>query len=246
MFNSKGEPAVDPSENVKALNEQGLKRQDDIRALVEKRLDDIRVLSDKLIDVQLKSNDRISEIRYQHSLDMLKASADRADDLAKMRAELGKEIQIAEKERINAIRATDVASVADQARRTSEQAATLQAQTASIAETLRTQTARLADDMRSLVATTAGTQLANQQQQFSEVGKRLAAVETSISEGRGKQSYQDPAIVSLTASMDKVIQQMAANKGTDTGQSNAIFYIIAALGLGLPIAIALFVRRPHP
>jgi hypothetical protein len=239
--------SIDPSENVKALNEQGLKRQDDIRALVEKRQDDIRALGDRLTDTQLKSIDRLSEVRYQHSLEMLKASSDRADDLAKMRAELGKEIQIAEKDRINAIRSTDVAAVTEQARRTSEQAATLQAQTTSIAEALRTQQSRLADDLRALVATTAATALANQQQQFSDVGKRLTTIEQSLSEGRGKQAFQDPAMTNLISAVDKLNQRQAASTGTDTGQTNVMFYLIALVtvliaGAGVAVAYS----KAHP
>jgi hypothetical protein len=229
-----GGPTIDPTENVKALTSAGLGRQDDLRNIVV-----------QLIQAKMDAVKEIGELKYQHSLAMLLAAQNQLESEVKLRAELAKDNAEAEKQRLNAIRAVDVQAVSDQARRTAEQATTLQAQTAQLAEALRTQTSRLADDLRTLVTTTATTQQANQQQKDQEVSKRLTTVEQALSEGRGKQQFQDPAIIALSAAVERLNQQRAVTNGTDTGQSNVVFYLFGGLTLALAAA-ALFMRRVPP
>lgn len=106
---------IDPSENVKALSEAANKRQDDLRAAVEK----------------------MNELRFMHARELAAAQDRRIDEIAKLRAEYAEKLGDAEAKRIDAIRSVDVNAAAEDRRRTTETAAALAAQATQLAETLR-------------------------------------------------------------------------------------------------------------
>ena len=228
-----GNQVIDPTKNVEQL----------VKALEEKTRE-LREADLKLIQAKLDANEKLAELRSKNLFDADVSNTRRIDELAKLRAELNDKLATAERDRINAIRLVDVSAAADLQRRTSESANNLQTQTAQLATDLRTSTALLADNLRTLVNTTAANNLTAQKQTADEISKRLTTIEQAQSEGRGKQQYQDPEATAVKAQLQVLLQQAAANKGSDKGQSDAIFYVLAALGLGLPIAVAIYLRRP--
>jgi hypothetical protein len=166
------------------------------------------------------------------------AQAARLESEARLRAEYADRLAVAEAKRIDAIRAVDVNAVAVANQRTSEQATALQTQTTASAEVLRNQVARSAEDLRALVATTASTQLANQQQQFagvsaqiSTLSARITTLEQAGSEGRGKATFQDPAIVALTAQVAAIASKQISATGSGEGQGALLGYIVGVLGV---------------
>jgi hypothetical protein len=106
-----GDPAFDPSENVKALNEAANQRQDDLRAA--------------------HNNLMAAEVRR------LDAEAGHLKEIADIRERHAKEIRAAETERLNSIRQVDVTAVRTEADRALAAIQTLAATTATNAENLR-------------------------------------------------------------------------------------------------------------
>jgi hypothetical protein len=106
-----GDPAFDPSENVKALNEAANKRQDDLRAAHN----NLMAAEVRRLDAEAGHLKEISDIRERHS----------------------KEIRAAETERLNSIRQVDVTAVRTEADRALAAIQTLAATTATNAENLR-------------------------------------------------------------------------------------------------------------
>jgi hypothetical protein len=90
---------IDPSENVKALNEAGLKAMAEKLLDAIKRQDDLRGLSDKLAAADIKRIDEVSSIRQFYE--------NKISDLIR---NFGKETFEAESKRIDANRATDAAA----------------------------------------------------------------------------------------------------------------------------------------
>ena len=224
---------IDPTKNVEAL----------VKALEEKTRE-LRESDAKLVQAKLDSIEKIAELRSKHGAEDLIAAARRRDDVENLRASLGERLAVAERDRINAIRLVDVSAAADLQRRTSESAATLNTQTTQLATDLRTSTALLADNLRTLVNTTAASQLAAQKQDKDETSKRLTTIEQALSEGRGKQLYQDPAITSLLANVETLTQQRAATTGGGDMLGYILAGVVALIALG---GLALnFMKRNAP
>lgn len=211
---------IDPTENVKALTAAGLKAQDDLRQADE-----------KLIAVKIEAEAKISDLKYQHAVDTAKALSDKMEEKAQLRAELDAKLASAEKDRLNAIRSVDVAQAAEQIRRASEQATTLQAQTTSLADTLQKQTSSIANDLRTQIDTKAAAALQSEQQQFGEIGKRLTTLEQAQSEGRGKQAYQDPALATLTVQVAQILRQQETSAGVGTGRNDVTGWVVGVIML---------------
>jgi hypothetical protein len=112
---AQGRPIADPTENVKDLMEAAVTRLDDLR------------------EMETRHQDRIRILMMGH-----------VSDMAALRADLGEKLRNAETDRINAIRAVDVAAVQRAAEVADLRAQTLAAQVAQSAETLRVQVAAVA------------------------------------------------------------------------------------------------------
>jgi hypothetical protein len=121
-----------------------------------------------------------------HTKELAAAESKRLDDLHNMSATYEKELRDAEAKRLDSIRAVDSIAVGIAAERSVQQAGTLAAQVAQSAETLR-----------NLVATTAQASATQLQQIITPLTERLAVVERSIFEGRGKSEVVDPLMQSM-------------------------------------------------
>lgn len=100
-----------------------------------------------------------------------------------------------------------------------------QANIASLALT----TAQLADTLRNQVASTAAAAEARQVSYSGDVGKRLTAVELSLSEGKGKQQVSDPAMERLAVLVEKLASAQQTGAGMKQGMSDGVKLIIALL-----------------
>lgn len=152
---SQGLPVIDPTENVKALNEQGLKRIDDLR----------------------KADNDLSTQRYQHLKEVADLRALYEKEIANLRADNDERLRIAETKRIDAIRLVDTTAVAVQNERGVSTATTLAKTVQDSAQVLSLQVTKSADDLRTLVATTAAESSRSLQQQFAAITTRLSALE---------------------------------------------------------------------
>lgn len=227
---ARGGQVIDPTENVKALSEAANKRQDDLRAA-----------ADKLFESKLQDAEKVSELRYAHTQELALLQARKIEEEAKLRAEYSDRLQAAEAKRIDAIRAVDVGAAANLAQRTTEQATALATVVTQSAEVLRNQVSRAAEDTRALVATTAATALQNQQQQFSALSTRIAALEQSQSEGKGKQTIQDPGYLALQAQVQALLLSKTAVTATDAGRSDVVGWAVGGIMLLLSMAGFVFV-----
>ena len=232
-----GGPIIDPTENVKALTAAGLKTEEQLRTalstLLQSKIDSIEKLN-------------AAEIR-------------RIDQIDKLRSELNDKLSTKEADRINAMRLLDVGAAADLQRRTTDSANNLQTQTATLATDLRTQTALLAENLRTLVLNTATQQAAaakqtsdDQKKNVDDLSKRLTTVESSLSEGRGKQAVSDPALSQLVLEVQKLSQRNADQNGVGQGRTDMAGWIAAGVSGVLIILIAsgglvvVLMRQPSP
>lgn len=224
---ARGNGVVDPTRNVLDLVLAAVKRLDDIMDAIVKRQDDLRTASEKLNQSRLES--AIAERNVE-----LK----RVDGEAKLRSDYEEKLRNAEAKRIDAIRLVDVGAATTLAQRTTEQATALATVVTQTAEVVRNQVTRAAEETRTLVATTAAAALQNQQQQFSAVTTRLAALEQAGAEGKGKQAVTDPALISLVQEVKNLATARTAGAGVDTGRSDVVGWIVGGLGLLLALFMA--------
>ncbi len=110
-----GAPVIDPTENVIALVEAGMARQDDLREADSKHGADMRAVLREYEEKLRLASEKLSDVR----------------------ADYENKLRRAESSRIDAIRAVDVAAVGQAAQVSATQATTLAAQVTASAETLR-------------------------------------------------------------------------------------------------------------
>jgi hypothetical protein len=92
-------------------------------------------------------------------------------------------------------------------------------------------TTTLADTLRNQVASTA-TAAENRQSAYAgDVGKRLTAVELSLSEGKGKQQVSDPAMERLATLVESLASGQKVAAGEKQGMSDGVKLVIALLTL---------------
>lgn len=212
-----GRQAVDPTKNVEAL----------VKALEEKTKE-LREADLRLIQAKLDATKEIGDLKSRHSSDLINSLAKEIS----LRADLGGELTKKETDRVNAVRLVDVQAVQVATERQTQAATALASQVVQSAEVLRNQQARVQEEARiSLAASNA------------ELTKRISELERSLSEGRGKQQFQDPATIEMKAKLDLISLQQSNKIGSDKGQSDAMFYVLAALALGVPIGAAIYARK---
>lgn len=218
-----GFPLVDPSENVKALSDAAAKRQDDLRAAFERS-----------IAQQLKDLEVINDLRFTLNKELREASTARIDAEMKLRAEFSLQLSIAEAKRIDAIRAVDVNAVAVASQRASDQATVL-----------ATQVAQSAEALRGLVATTANTVAASQQQLANTLSARITTLEQAGYQQAGAKTFQDPAFIALVAEVKALAVARVDTAGIGTGRSEVIGWIIGALGAFVALIVFMMSRTQH-
>ena len=212
---SETSPNIDPTANVIALTKAEGRRQDDLRA----------------------ANEYLSQARYDHLLeigglrstyDRLIADAEtrRVNEMATLRADFSDKLAVAEKQRIDAIRAVDVNAVAVASQRAVDQASVLANQVAASAEALRT-----------LVASTASTVAVSLQQLSTTLSTRLTTLEQAGYQAAGKSSYSDPAFAELLAEVKQLRDSNRSLGGRTVGISQSWGVFLGAAGLLISVVV---------
>lgn len=231
---------VDPTENVKEL----------VRA-EKQRQDDLRLAAEKLFASQLAASDKLSELRSVHDKELLRATTDKLESDAKLRADYSDKIAATEKARVDAIRLVDTGAVAIANERATATANTLAKTVTDTAQALSTQVTRNAEDLRLLVKTTADEQTRNLQQQFTAVqnqftglSTRITALEQTGAEGAGRQKFKDPTVDAALAEIKRLGDVVTANTGKSEGISATVAMLLtlgalflAAFGIGVTLML---------
>jgi hypothetical protein len=232
-----GQPVVDPTKNVLDLVEAAIRRQDDLRRVVEE------LLKDKITD-----NNEKSALRLQMMEQRLTEVTNRLDSEAKLRAEFAKDIAATEKARVDAIRQVDKTAVDQTASAALQTAANLAKTQTDSAGVLSTQVSTSAEALRNLVATTAAESNRNIQQQFTTLGTRVAALEQGSATLGGERKFSDPAVASLAEQVRVLVRQQNESTGAGTGSSATWAWVIAVgtllvLLIGMIVAVVSLTRK---
>ena len=215
---------VDPSSNVLLVLDAAVARQDDLRNQESRRMEGLH-------SAELNRVDALREAAQDKIAALSVSEFKRVDDMATMRAEYQEKLSIAEAKRIDAIRSVDVNAVGVASERATQQA-----------QVLANQVAASADALRALVATTATTFAQQQQSLQTQITERLALLERSQYESKGKESYADPAMTGLVDQVKRMsdLQQTTAGKGM--GVSSAWAVGVAAVAVFLSISGSSFFK----
>jgi hypothetical protein len=215
---SRGGATIDPTKNVLDLVEASIRRQDDLRRVVEELMKD-----------KVDSANEKSAIRLQMMEQRLADVVNRLDSEAKLRAEFAKEIAATEKARVDAIRQVDKTAVDQTASAALQTAANLAKTQTDSAGVLSTQVSTSAEALRNLVATTAAESNRNIQQQFTTLGTRVAALEQGSATLGGERKFSDPAVAALAEQVRVLVRQQADAGGISTGSSATWAVVIAVM-----------------
>ena len=194
---------IDPSINVKEMLELAVGRLDDLRLLEAKRSDDM------------------SGMNTVHIKEILSLRSEFSDKLSELSGKYSDIIRVQEQERINAIRAVDVAAVSVASEKANQQAIVLANQVSASADTLR-----------QLVASTATATAQTIQTALNQMGERLSALEKANYEGAGKSSLTDPERTAMLAEL-KALREASASSSGRSGLSREMIAVVAAAGAGL-------------
>lgn len=210
---------------VDVFSEPAFDPSENVKALSEaasKRQDDLRNASKELTDAKLEHLKEIGTLRagYQEAI-------------GKSREEYQEKISHAESGRLDSIRQVDREEVAKTAVAANTAITTLAKQTTDLATTLQKQ-----------VADTAQAAEARNSATYTDVNKRLSALELSSSEGKGKQTVVDPQMDKLTILVETLARNQAMGTGKQEG-SSAVWIgltavaglVLTALAIGLPLVM---------
>lgn len=134
-------------------------------------------------------------------------------------------LQQAEAKRIDAIRVVDVNAVSVANERAAAQA-----------QVLANQVSASADTLRALVATTASTVAQQLAQVTGQLSDRLAVLEKSSYEGKGRESYSDPVLAQLISEVKSLRESRSEGAGRGGGMQASW-----AIALGAVTFISLLV-----
>ncbi|GAC1497478.1 MAG: hypothetical protein NVS1B6_03150 [Steroidobacteraceae bacterium] len=175
-----------------------------------RRIDDLRDAENVRVNMAL-----------DYSRQLREAESRRVDQEASLRADYTRQLTEAEAKRIDAIRAVDVNAVSVASSRASDQATVLANQVVASADTLR-----------NLVATNA-TALATQLTQIiGPITDRLALLEKSNYEGKGREVVNSPMMDQLREEVSK----LRAERNETTGKSHGVS---ATMAMGFAILAAI-------
>jgi hypothetical protein len=171
-----------------------------------------------LMEASIKSLTReaeLSDLRTNESLQRL-------TDIIALRAEHAKETRTYDNDRWDKIRTIDMANAQATAKQILDAVNTYSAAQERIAQTLAKQ-----------VTDTAAAQEARNSAQYSDVTKRLQAVELSLSKGEGKQAVSDPQMDKLTLLVERLATNQTLGQGNQSGVDDSKKLVTWLLALAL-------------
>jgi hypothetical protein len=181
------------------------------------RQDDLRRENNARVDVEVRRLEQLSALRAEHS-----------KTLIHLHAVHSKELSALESNRLNAIRQVDVLAVNTAADRA---AAAIQA--------LAATTAANADNLRNALTATAATIATQTAGIVTAITERIAALEKSSYEGKGKQAVADPLMDELVREMKSLRESRATGAGKGEGVNAAWMGLLGAVTL-IATLIAIF------
>lgn len=162
----------------------------------------------------------ISDSKYAHLKELAEIRALHSKTIGELREAYQEKISRAESGRLDSIRQVDREEVAKTAVSANIAITTLAKQTTDLQQTLAKQ-----------VTDTAAAQETRNSAQYSDINKRLSALELSSSEGKGKQTEAGPQLERLASMVEKLAAAQAAGGGKSEGISTSWTFLIAAVGL---------------
>ncbi len=191
------------------------------------RLDDLRASESRRIDDLREAKEKFHDSEVEHLRTM-----------ATLRAEHARDINEKESRRLDAIRQVDVLAVSTAADRAAAAISALAATTAANAENLR--------NALTTTATTIAKQTADT---VTAITERLAALEKSSYEGKGRQGLSDPMLSELVSEMKSLRESRASGSGKSEGIGASWGFVVAAAVLVvalLTIGTSLFGNKAAP
>lgn len=188
-----------------------------------------------LVEAAVTRLNDVQSIEFSRIVQLQAAESRRIDEIMKLRAEFNDKLSLAESKRIDAIRAVDVGAVAVASERATQQATVLANQVVTSADALRT-----------LVATTAAAMATQSQNLTTQFTDRLASLEKSQYENKGKSGMVDPMMLELMAEMKNMREVKAQDTGTIHGISSSWGVLIAVISaLALLMGVYTTLRGTH-
>lgn len=229
-----GGSVIDPSENVRALNEASIKRVDDMMAL-----------RSELVDAKLD----IAKLRADHNLFVIQMHANHQAALDEK-----------ESSRLDSVRQVDQLAVKTESDRAAVAISALATTTAAMAETLRSaqtvSAATLATQFDRTMAQANERIAALERSSYIGAGRagvadpqidKLSALVEHLASaqaaGIGKSMATDPAVAAMAAEVNRLASAMATGTGRSAGGTAVWAYVVAGVGLIatlLSIAVAAF------
>jgi len=194
----------------------------------ENVLDLVHASTKRHDDLRAADSDRLNTI-FELLKRLSEAESRRVDEQAKLRAEYSQQLVDAEAKRIDAIRAVDVNAVSVASERATAQATVLATQVQASAETLR-----------SLVATAATSQATQLTQIITPITDRLALLEKSQYEGKGKEGVADPILRQLAEDLRTLREERRESSGTTKGVNATMVMGLTIFGLLIGMLTLLF------
>lgn len=188
-----------------------------------------------LVDAAVKRLDDLRAAEMRRMDDLHNAEFRRIDQISSIRSYYSELLAVAEAKRIDAIRAVDVNAVAVAAERSTQQA-----------NVLANQVAASADALRSLVASTATANSQAQATLTQQLNDRIATLEKSSYEGKGRQSFADPALAELVVEMRRVASAQTQSTGKSEGFSTSWAVLIGVAGLLAAVFGGGFLNKKDP
>jgi hypothetical protein len=171
-----------------------------------------------LVEAAVKRIDDLMNEKFARIRENVKEEVIRIDSIVALRAEYQEKLALAESKRIDAIRTVDVAAVGIASERAAQQATVLANQVSASAETLR-----------ALVSSTASQVATSLSQLQSQLTDRIALLEKSQYESKGRAGVSDPMMMELVEEMRKLRDATSIRSGQGIGMSSMWGYVIAAI-----------------
>lgn len=191
-----------------------------------------------VMDLVEATNKRQDDLRMQEEK-YIDAELRHVREQAELRAQYDKLLREIDTARQEKVREVDVLGARTEAERA-------QAAIKALAETSST----TAETLRKTVETTASSQASQLDMKFAESNKRIAALENSFSEGRGKQTVSDPQLIELASDLKAMRALQTQGAGKSEGMGAMWGYVAGAIGLVISIlgafGIMLGIRNRAP
>ena len=179
----------------------------------ERRQDDLRHASDKFNQNQIRWMEKTNALRAHYNKELTRSN---------------EKLEVAESRRLDSIRMVDVAAAKTEADRS-----------LAAIQLLATQTHTNAENLRNALISTAATIAKQTSDTVASIIERIAALEKSSYEGKGKGSIMDPQMAALMEEIKTLNIKSDRSQGRGSGMKDLLAWIIAIISLGVSIVVYL-------